>query len=265
MFAAGPANYLSRLESVDTRLKEFKTRAAESPKVCLKKEAQKFEPSLPNGEQFLMYFSCKEKMGSLTVYFGRKDGQNYLAELQLTDGTTPTLAVLAKIDNAGTKAEVWQIMVDNTSPYAVSVIHIRADQSTNTNHIIVAATKTGLGVGCGIKLSSTTDALWVYGSPGDNGVGDNFSGAVSCPSTNSAEYSSSTEVANVWYSFCFNPSTSLSVLSSTLCASLSGSNFPLSSFSYAQLGSTNYGSSAYTMITNPTMPSGLTDFTEVEK
>jgi hypothetical protein len=271
MYSAGPANYLSRLSSVDGSLAELKTRALESPKVCLTKAAQKFEPQLPNDESFPMYFSCKEVMNSqLTVYFGQSEGQNYLAELQKSDGAnSPTMAVLAKIDSAGTKTDVWQIIVaDTASPKTVSVIHIRADQTTSTNHVIVAATSNGLGVGCGVKLSASSTALWVYGDPADNNVGDTYQSSVQlCPTdggydTNTVP-SSPVSATNTWATFCLNPST-LSSITSTLCDSLK-SGYPLSSFSYAQLGSTSYADKAYTLITSPTMPAGLTDFKEVAK
>jgi len=270
MYAAGPANYLSRLSSVDGRLAELKTRALESPKVCLTKAAQKFEPPLPNDESFPMYFSCKEVMNSqLTVYFGQSEGQNYLAELQKSDGAnSPTMAVLAKIDSAGTKTDVWQIIVaDTATPKTVSVIHIRADQTTSTNHVIVAATSTGLGVGCGVKLSASSTALWVYGDPADNMVGDTYQSSVlPCPTdvgydTNTVP--SSPTAGNTWAAFCLDPSSLLSI-ASTLCDSLK-SSYPLSSFSYAQLVSTSYADKAYTLITSPTMPAGLTDFKEVAK
>jgi hypothetical protein len=208
-----------------------------------------------------MYFSCIEQLNSdSTIYFGSKDGQHYLAEVQKNQ--VPTMTVLAKIDSAGTKTDVWQIIVDTTvNPKTVSVIHIRADQSTNTNHIIVAATSTGLGVGCGVKMSTTSTALWVYGSPSDNNVGDTYQSAVACPTT--AGYDTST-VAGNWYEFCFDPST-LASTSSSACTSLTGSNFPLSSFSYAQLTSTSYADTAYTMITSPSVPSGLADFKTEDK
>lgn len=199
----------------------------------------------------------------LTIYFGRKDGQNYLAELQKSDGAnSPTMAVLAKIDSAGTKTDVWQIIVaDTVSPKTVSVIHIRADQATSTNHVIVAATSTGLGVGCGVKLSASSTALWVYGDRADNNVGDTYqSTVVPCPSNTA--YDTNVVLTNTWDSFCLEPS-SLSSITSTLCDSLK-SSYPLSSFSYAQLGSTNYADKAYTLITSPTMPA-LTDFKEVAK
>jgi len=268
MYSPGPGNYLSRLSSVDGRLAELKTRALESPKVCLTKAAQKFEPPLPNDESFPMYFSCKEVMNSqLTVYFGQSDGQNYLAELQKSDGAnSPTMAVLAKIDSAGTKTDVWQIIVaDTATPKTVSVIHVRADQTTSTNHVIVAATSNGLGVGCGVKLSASlsasSTALWVYGDPADNNVGGTYQSSQPCPTD--VAYDTNTVVGNTWAAFCLDPSSLLSI-ASTLCDSLK-SSYPLSSFSYAQLVSTSYADKAYTLITSPTMPAGLTDFKEVAK
>ena len=263
MYSLGPANYISRLTQVDSRLTELKTRALESPKVCLKKVEVKFEPQLPNNESFPMYFSCKDALSSqLAIYFGRKDGQNYLAELQKTDGNSPTMAVLAKIDSNGTKTDVWQIIVDDTViPKAVSVIHIRADNVTSTSHVIVAATSTGLGVGCGVKLSSTSSALWVYGYPADNMVGGTYAGVVACPTASG--YDTNTVVASSWDSFCLDPSSLPSLSSNTLCDTLK-SGYPLSSFSYAQLGSTSYADKAYTLITAPTtVLTGLTDFKEI--
>lgn len=255
LFTSGPGDFNYRLGLVDNRLQEFKTRALESNRVCLSTSASLFSPTLPNLESFPMYFSCKEKMSdSLNVYFGQKDGKYYVAEL--TTGS-PSIGVLASVDSAGTVVDVWQIMADSTStPKTASVFHINADKTSGTIQVIGAASYVGTGVGCGIKMSSTSSAMWFYGNPSDNGSPS------PCPTdTTTGDYLASV-VSGDWQSFCVDPST-LTDISSSLCTTLSTS-FPQSDFSYAQLVSDGYGATAYTLISSPTLPSGLVDFNEID-
>ena len=253
LFSSGPADFNYRLGLVDVRLQEFKTRALQSNRVCLSTSASLFSPTLPNSESFPMYFSCKEKMSdSLNVYFGQKDGKYYVAEL--TTGS-PSIGVLASIDSAGTVVDVWQIMAYSTSNTA-SAFHIKANKTSGTIQTIGAASYAGTGVGCGIKMSATTSAMWFYGNPSDSGNPN------PCPTdTISGDYLASV-VSGDWQSFCVDPS-ALTDLTSSLCTSLS-TNFPLADFSYAQLVSTSYGATAYTLISSPTLPSGLVDFNLID-
>jgi hypothetical protein len=210
-----------------------------------------------------MYFSCKDRLSEkLTVYFGKKNTTWYLAELQKTDNviapTTPTIAVLASIDSDGNQVDTWQIMVDETLPDKnSSVLHIKADKKANTISVLTASSITqtqgqqlgSTGVGCGIKLSSTSSELWIFGYPADNRP----TGA--CPSSD-ADYLSSTASSNNWQDFCVHPSQLTDINAG--CTALR--NFSLSIFSYSQLVSSSYGKFAYNMIYNPQMPSGIVDF-----
>ena len=259
LFSEGPGDFTYRLGMVDTRFQEIKKRTEESetPKVCLKTTPSKFEPSLPNDENFLMYLQCYEKLSDqLSVYFGQKDDVFYIAELQKSSGNTPTIAVLANVDSAGNKVDVWQIIVDdNQTPKKVAVTHIQADKTESTMHIVTAATSTGTGIGCGLKFSSTTSSLWFFGFPAD----DN-SGGMTCPTTSDANYIAST-VSGDWQDYCVDPVTFLS--NSGACSSLN-TNFPLTIFTFNELGTTSYANSAYDLIFNPDMPSGLVEFNKQE-
>ena len=262
LFQEGPGDFSYRLGMIDERLQEFKTRAKESDKECLSTIAVKFEPTLPNNEAFPMYFSCKEEMSSqLSVYFGQKDGQYYVAELQKGGtvaglGNIPSIAVLASVDSAGNKVDVWQIAVEDTAnPKTVSVFHIMADKIANTIQVIAAATSTGTGIGCGIKMSSTASALLVYGYPGDN----NSPSGNLCPNNNNDYINSVDSGAGLWEVYCVNPVTLASISPDTPCTSLL-SGFPLAAFSYADLVSTAYADSAYSLIFSPSLPDGLVDF-----
>ena len=255
LFGPGPGDFSYRLGMVDERLQEIKQRAKESdtPKECLSVTSEKFEPKLPNNEAFPMYFSCKEEMsgGQLNVYFGQKDDKYYVAELQKGSGNIPSIAVLASVDSAGNKVDVWQIIVDAAaSPKTVSVFHINADKVANTIQVITASTSGGTGVGCGIKMSSTSSSLWAYGYASDNGSPN------PCPT--GGDYINSVVNAD-WQSYCVNPSTLLDITPSSTCSTLS-SSFPLTAFSYAQLVSTSYANDAYNLIYNPVLPTGLVDF-----
>ena len=260
LFVAGPGVFTYRLGMVDERLQEFKTRAKESNKECLSTTAVKFEPKLPNSEAFPMYFSCKEAMSTeLNVYFGQKDDNYYVAELQKGTANSPSIAVLASVDSAGNKVEVWQVMVDATAnPKTVSVSHIKADKSANTIQVIDAATMTGTNVGCGIKLSSTASALWVYGDPRD--AVSNACGA----GITSGDYASSTDSGD-YANYCVDP-TALTDISAGLanggaCSALK-SGFQLAIFRYDQMS--GYANDGYDLIFNPQLPAGLVDFKTVK-
>ena len=266
LFQQGPGDFSYRLGMVDGRLQEFKTRAKESDKECLSATALKFEPTLPNSEAFPMYFSCKEEMSSqLNVYFGQKDDKYYVAELQKGGavaglGNVPSIAVLASVDSAGNKVDVWQIVVDEAAnPKTVSVFHIMADKVANTIQVIAAASSSGTGIGCGIKMSSTASALWVYGCPSDDGSPN------PCPAVSSGAYSSSVDFSDNngdYMSYCVDPATLIDTSPpNTPCSSLK-SGFPLLVFSRADLTSNSnaYANTAYNLIFSPSLPAGLVDF-----
>ena len=259
LFDKGPGDFTERLGMVDTRFQEIKKRTEESetPKVCLKTTPSKFEPSLPNDEKFLMYLQCYEKLSDqLSVYFGQKDDVFYIAELQKSSGNAPTIAVLANVDSAGNKVDVWQIIVeDNVTPKKVAVTHIQADKTASTMHIVTAATSIGTGIGCGLKFSSSTSSLWFFGFPADDGVSGQ-----SCPTSDDAAYIASTVMGD-WVDYCVDPVT---FSSKSTCSSLS-TNFPLTIFTFNELGTSSYADSAYDLIfNNPDMPSGLVEFNKQE-
>jgi hypothetical protein len=262
LFGGGTGDFTYRLGMVDDRLQELKERAKESRKLCLTTTPELFSPELPNGESFPMYFSCKEDVSDdLSIYFGQKDGTYYLAELQEggtnTAGSYPSIAVLASVDSDGNNVDVWQIIVDETaSPKTASVFHINADETSDTIQLIAASTNQVTGVGCGIKMSSSSAALWIYGNPSDNSPN-------ACPTDVTANDYTNSVVAGDWQSFCVDPELLTDIIS-TSCLTMSTS-FPLTSFSYAQLVSTSYADKAYNLIFDPTLPSGLVDFNEVDE
>ena len=260
MFLSGPADFSYRLKTVDNRLQELKKRALESSKVCLTSTPVLYKPNLPNNESFPLYLSCKDQISDkLTVYFGKMNSTWYLAMFQITDIISPTIAVLASIDSDGSKVDTWQIMVDeSTTPFSASVLHIKADKSFNTISVITASSITQVqgnqlastGIGCGVQLSSTSEALWIFGYPFDNSTSN------LCPSSDT-DYLSKTDSSD-WQEFCVSPS-GLTDVSSGSCTSLKN-NYPLSIFSYNQLVSTLYGATAYNLAHSPAIPTGVVDF-----
>lgn len=251
LFVAGPGVFSYRLGKVDERLQEFKTRAKESNKECLSTTAVKFEPKLPNNQAFPMFFSCKEAMSTeLNVYFGQQDDKYYVAELQKGTANTPSIAVLASVDSAGSKVDVWQVMVDaNANPKTVSVAHIVADKSANIIQVIYASTYAGTNVGCGVKLSSTTSELWIYGLPRD-------AVSSSCGSATSNDYDSSTDSGD-HKNYCVDPTALTDIVAAGACSALKN-GFQLAVFRYDQMSS--YANDGYDLIFNPQLPAGLVDF-----
>jgi hypothetical protein len=188
-FSAGPTDFMYRLQKVDERLAELDTRHKGGARKCVTEAPKEWAiTGLPDSSNTLtgsasFWFSCKEVMtqsdgGTLTVLFGRKDGNSYVAELQKSvDDTTPNLIVLGKVDDASTKSEVWQIVlsktsISDTSKQHSSWMYILGDKATSNFEMAVGGSGRMnntqdsedpiSGVGCGVRLKA--NSTLVYGS-----------------------------------------------------------------------------------------------------
>jgi hypothetical protein len=198
-FADGPTDFQYRIASVDDRLNEVESRGA----ACADEAAQEW--TVPVGATGLpltsMYFQCYSEFtgpgSSGIVYFGKKDGYWYLAEFSLYEsfelggaagGTSqPTMAVLAKISEDSTSAEIYQLAVEKwDTDYHAIILQILADKTAGTFELSTASSYDGAipsgtssmytGLGCGVQMK--TDGTNVYAT----GI---FSTADSCGSSSS--------------------------------------------------------------------------------
>lgn len=179
-YGDGPTDFLERLTQVDNRISEFESRASNSDQgECVGEEAKLWNLSdIPGVDTFPMYFSCydvpSETQGtSMSIYFGRKDGYWYLAELSKNDSSNepPTIGVLAKVNEAGTETTVVQLSVETN--FTTSVFHIYANDSTQVFEMANASNRTSTngsgnganytGVGCGVRLKSNSDLIYGAG------------------------------------------------------------------------------------------------------
>ncbi len=184
LFSPGPTDFQYRLKSVDSRLDEMEERAGD----CADKEAKEW--AVPVGTTGIplttMYFQCYDTVtgpgvSDYKIYFGKKDGFWYLAELQINDifetgsstsGEPPTMAVLAKIAEDSSTVEAYQISVEKVSgAYYSTITQILANKNTGvfevstassagTNVLSQGANYTGLG--CGVQMK--TDGTNIKGS-----------------------------------------------------------------------------------------------------
>lgn len=173
---AGPTDFQYRLKMIDSRMDELEEDGGD----CEGKDAQAW--SVPVGTTGItlstMYFQCYTTVtgpgvSDYKIYFGKKDGYWYLAELQINDafesgdGEPPTMAVLAKIAEDSTTVEAWQISVEKVAgSYYSTMTQILANQSTGvfevssassagTSTITPGANYTGLGCGVQMKTDGT--------------------------------------------------------------------------------------------------------------
>lgn len=199
-FSPGPNDFMYRLKMVDGRLAELDERHKKGARKCVTEAPKEWAlTGLPDSSNTLtgsanFWFSCKEEMsqpggGTLTVLFGRKDGFSYLAELQKSaDDTTPTIIVLGKVDDASTKAEVWQVMltkssVTDTAKQHSAWLYILGDK-TNANFEMAAggsgrqSSTAGdtdspfSGVGCGARVKANASLVYGLGRFHEAGPGD---------------------------------------------------------------------------------------------
>ncbi|MBM3382697.1 MAG: hypothetical protein FJY29_09690 [Betaproteobacteria bacterium] len=198
IFSPGPTDFMYRLKMVDGRLAELDSRHQDSPRKCVTESAKQWALSgLPDSSNTLtgsasFWFSCKEVMsqsggGTLTVLFGRKDGFSYVAELQKAgDDTIPTMVVLGKVDDASTKAEVWQIVlpkpsVTDTAKQHSSWMYILGDKASSNFEMAVGGTgrmngindseEPNSGLGCGVRLKASSTLVSGIGRFHEAGTG----------------------------------------------------------------------------------------------
>jgi hypothetical protein len=196
LFSPGPTDFQYRLKSIDSRLDEMEERAAD----CADKDAQAW--SVPVGSTGIplttMYFQCYDaatgpEVSDFKIYFGKKDGFWYLAELQIndnfesSDGESPTMGVLAKIAEDSSTVEAYQITVEKVSgTYYSTITQILADKNNSIFEVSSASSASQAqtlspganytGVGCGVRMK--TDSTNVYGT-------GSFSQASTCAGTTS--------------------------------------------------------------------------------
>jgi len=180
LFSPGPTDFQYRLKSIDSRLDEMEERAGS----CADKEAQAW--TVPVGTTGIplttMYFQCYDtatgpEVSDYKIYFGKKDGFWYLAELQIndnfenSDGESPTMGVLAKIAEDSSTVEAYQISVEKVaSTYYSTITQILANKNTGVFEVSSASSAgTGqylspganfTGLGCGVRMK--TDSTNVY-------------------------------------------------------------------------------------------------------
>lgn len=179
-YGDGPTDFLERLTKVDDRIAEFEGRASSSDQgACVSEEAKLWDlKDIPGVGSFPMYFSCYEVPSqtqgtAMSIYFGKKDGYWYLAELSKNDSGNepPTIGVLAKVNEAGTETTVVQISVETN--YTTSIFHIYANDSTQVFEMANASNRTSsngtgnganfTGVGCGVRLKSNANLIYGTG------------------------------------------------------------------------------------------------------
>lgn len=273
LFQEGPTDFMNRIKKVDERLAELDSRHQDTARTCVSEAAKEWTISgLPDANGGLtasatFWFQCVEEMSgdssaSLKVYFGRKDGFSYLAELQTATGGIPTMAVLGVVDDASTKSEIWQVNIADASVTDDAKKHsswmrILADKTSETFEMAVGGTGTmgktanggeepfsGLGCGVRVKANSTR----IYGS-------GRFYDANSNPDTNPVCQAAATTV-------CASAS-DLSVVADDDCSGLTSFAAGLPTLTYSQLKGSATVPAGYTLgqsIISATGAPSLTSF-----
>ena len=187
-FTSGPTDFMNRVKPVHDRLKSLSGRNVETARTCVSEAAQAWEiTGMPDKDgtmtgTFTMYFSCSETVSdNLTLYFGKKDGYSYVAELQIDDtGETPTIAVLGKVDDNSTVSEVWQIIINSAdkvngdnSKKRSAWLYVKGNSTTKTFEMASGATGTlatspnevepFTGVGCGVRMNINETHVYTVG------------------------------------------------------------------------------------------------------
>jgi hypothetical protein len=227
LFSPGPTDFMYRLKMVDGRLAELDARHQDSARKCVTEAPQEWKlTGLPDANGTLtgttsFWFSCMEKIdvtnvsptATLTIYFGRKDGQSYLAELSTNPAggnSTPTIAVLGKVDDSSTKSEIWQIMVTpesttDTAKQHSSWMYILGDK-TNLNFEMAvggsgkSSTPTDTDnpvsyLGCGVRMKSSASLVYAKGRFHDAGSTVFGAGGDTCTDTEAVVCASATDLS----------------------------------------------------------------------
>eukprot|EP00656_Telonema_subtile_P015710 TRINITY_DN18261_c0_g1_i5.p1 TRINITY_DN18261_c0_g1~~TRINITY_DN18261_c0_g1_i5.p1 ORF type:complete len:267 (+),score=58.12 TRINITY_DN18261_c0_g1_i5:81-881(+) len=186
-------DFIGRLGQVDGRIESLDNRQQESVRQCTGEALQSWTPtaSFPDGSTFPMKFSCSEVMNdqpdsTLSVYFGIDGNTTYLAELQVSTGSNPTMAVLVKAHNASgvTTVEVWQVVAISSNYSSWMHIYAQDGDTTTANKALelsVAGQGPNLGVGCGVRLFAGANYTKATGDFSDPAPPNPGCGAVTNP------------------------------------------------------------------------------------
>lgn len=259
-FSPGPNDFLYRLKTVDDRLAATEKRHKEAARKCVTETPKEWAlTGLPDSSNTLttsasFWFSCKEVMsqdggGTLTVLFGRKDGFSYSAELQnsAAGSTAPTMVVLGKVDDASTKAEVWQIELTNSSVTDTAKQHsawlyILGDKSNaifemaagGSGRQSMTASETEApfsGVGCGARIKANSTLVYGFGRFHEAGYGDGRDAtAADCADAEVTVCASATDLAAKSASDCNAITTFSSSVPKLTYAQLKGTAAPFAGF-----------------------------------
>jgi len=253
LFCPGPGDFRYRLGMVDGRMQELNTRSEESEKACTTAAPQEWQPPLPEGETFNMYFSCRENMGNgLSVLFGQHDGYHYVAELQNPGGdnlgstSAPDIAVLARIDAAGNQVEVWQIIATSDGS---NWMKVKADKASKAMEAVFMGSSMGYGVGCGVNLRANQTLLFANGIVNDFGFPGQCSG-FSDPPANQVD---------LRLDSCLNAET-LADQGATACQSAGLSTFGYLPYKHENVATWDQADFAKSLIKGTGIPEGIASF-----
>lgn len=250
LFSPGPTDFMDRLKMVDGRLAELDKRHQESARKCVSDTAKEWKlsglPDADGGTNATQSFwlQCSEILNSeLSVYFGRKDGYSYLIELQKSSGSNPTMAVLGKVDDASTKAEVWTIYITSASQTDESKKHsswmyVLGDKANKNFEMSVGGSgsmgKDGngdtpfSGLGCGVKVKANATLV--------QGIGQFFDANSSLDSAGNCQTASTTVCANA-----------ADLSSAADCSAVSSFSASVPKLTYAGLGGATAPRQGYTL------------------
>lgn len=258
LFGPGPTDFTTRIGMIDGRFSELSQRAAEFPRKCLTAAPQQWLPgggALPGGLSFPMWLQCTEALSSsLTLMFGTgPDNVVYVAELQISSGVEPTMAVLARSPINGTQVEVVQVILGSSTAGAIgdmSWLFIAANNATRDLQLSVASNSAGTGVGCGVRMhglpaSSPSALFYVTGEIADPFAPNRCSGNIT--------------------SLCIDgTSASLATLNSTICSArqeVVTFTSPLAvNISAVDVNSTAVWTLANSLVAGVGLPTTLVDF-----
>ena len=266
LFSPGPTDFMDRVKKVDDRLKELDQRQQESARKCVGEEPKEWKlTGLPDSQGGLtgstsFWLQCSETVNvsnvsptaKLTIYFGRKDGFSYLAELSsdTEKSDPPTLAVLGKVDDASTKSEIWQVMLTSENEATTSKKHsmwmyILADKLSKNFEMSVGGTgKLAAdpsqsegpfsGVGCGVKVKASATHVYGIGRFHESGPGGGNAGlpGETCDDAERTICASAID---------------LSSKSDNDCSSLNNFNVSVPKLTFVQLGGNNETKTGYTL------------------
>ena len=178
LFSEGPSDFRGRLGQVDERIEGLARRASETSRgrKCMGEDAKQWSaPEFPGGAgKFDMWFQCQEELREDSyIFFGRREDNWYLAEVQKGTDSTFNGAVLAKISDNSSNVHVWQI--SSLSATVSSWLEITADREGEawTLQLSFASNEIGnTGIGCGIRMGSSVGEILVVGELADRNCGN---------------------------------------------------------------------------------------------